>query len=260
MNCLKELFVKFLVVCFFSLSVMQVYADVNKKQTSNLPSPAALFEKHIQAVGGKKTIQSNNSKTFKGTMNIAAMGVSGELHVVASAPNRIVTNVRIAQLNMVTSEGFNGTLAWKIDPMAGNKILEGGALAAVKDKSDFYADNLNLGKNTAKQETIDLVEVDGEKQYKVLLVNKNGSESFLYFSKETGLLKGTESMESTAYGILPTVLRIKSYAEVEGMKVANHLVVTQGGVETVIKFESVSFAPVAENAFDLPKEIQSLVK
>lgn len=260
MSYIKKILWSAAVLFFAGCAVAKVYADGVKTSKTKLPTAEVLFEKHLEAIGGKTLIASKSSKTLKGSLTIASMGVSGELNVVASAPDKIVTNVKLVQLNTTSNEGYNGTTAWKLDPMAGNKILEGNDLEAVKKKSDFYADSLNLGKNLAKQETVDLVKIDGEEQYKVLRVNKNGEENFLYFSKATGLLIGKESIESTAYGKLPTVLKIKAYNQYEGLKIANHLVVMQGGVETVIKFDSVSFNDVPESAFAIPKEIQPLLK
>lgn len=241
--------------------VADVYADPNNNKTGeDLPTPAALYAKHVQAMGGKQRIQAKTSRTLKGSLDIAAMGVSGELEVVTSAPDKMLTQVKIPKFNSTTREGYNGNVAWKVDPMAGNKVLSGDELDAIKRQADFYADTLNLGKGSSRQETLGLLDVDGDAQYKVMLVNNKGDESFLYFSKETGLLSGKESMEATAYGKLPTRVKIKNYADYEGLKAATHLIVLQGGVETVVKFDSISFASVAENTFDTPKEIQALIK
>jgi hypothetical protein len=248
-----------ILVFFFNLfTINKSYSGTPQTADAVLPTPNAIFEKHIEAVGGRTVIQSKQSKTLKGTLHIAAMNLTGELNVMAAAPDKIITNVKIPQFNMTSIEGYDGNTGWKMDPTAGNKILTGEELAAIAKKADFYADNLNMGKDSTTTKTLELLDVDGEEQYKVLLVNKQGEEIFLYFSKKTGLLRGKESIESTAYGKLPTKLKINHYTEHEGMKIVTDLSSTQGGVETIIKFNSISFNKIPDSTFATPKEILQL--
>ena len=49
-------------------------------------------------------------------------------------------------------------------------------------------------------ETVQTVTFEDGEQFKVLLVDADGEESYLYFSKETGLLSGIDRMELGTMG------------------------------------------------------------
>ncbi len=126
-------------------------------------------------------------------------------------------------------------------------------------RADFYNSDLNLGKDAVKQETVQTVTFEDGEQFKVLLVDADGEENYLYFSKETGLLSGIDRMELGTMGKAPTQIRISNYIEFDGVKTAHRIASTQNGVETIIEIDSVSYNALAENAFELPSEIQTKV-
>ena len=52
---------------------------------------------------------------------------------------------------------------------------------------------------------------------------------------------------------------MSNYVEFDGVKTAHRITSTQNGVETIIEIDSVSYNALAENAFELPSEIQTKV-
>ena len=69
-----------------------------------------------------------------------------------------------------------------------------------------------------------------------------------------------DRMEFGAMGKVPTQIRLSSYVELDGLKTVRRISSSQNGVETIIEINSVSYDDLAGNAFDLPSEIQALVK
>ncbi|MDN4504343.1 hypothetical protein QX776_18180 [Alteromonadaceae bacterium BrNp21-10] len=250
----------------FKISINRIFTlalavsiSANAYATSDaLPSAKALFTKHIEAVGGEEKLRENHARTVTGTFKIPAMGVNGTLVAVAAAPNKMSSVVDLGPMGK-SFEGYNGTRGWSINGMTGNQLLEGDALKALQARADFYAD-LHLAGDSVKQQTVEIATIDGEENYRVLLVSAEGNESFLFFSKTTGLLTGKESMEKTPYGVLPTTVKISDYSEFAGLKFAKKVVTSQGGFDSILQIDSVSFADIAENAFDMPAEIQALIK
>jgi len=159
----------------------------------------------------------------------------------------------------INRSGFNGSIAWSMDPESGNRILSGEALQAMDEKSNFYADNLQLGKDATKQKTVDVVTFNGVEQYRVFLLNKNGEESYLYFSQKTGLLSGVDRIELSAMGKVPTQIRFSNYVQLDGLKTVRRISISQNGVESTIVINSVSYDDLATNAFDLPSEIKAIL-
>lgn len=242
----------------FGFAVNLYGQSIEESSVDNLPLPSELLNKHIDAIGGEQSIKAQTTKTINGKMIIKIMGIEGNMNVVAEVPNKIKTTVELGQYGKSLS-GYDGKVGWSIDPMAGSRVLEGEALKQMIARADFYGNNIHIGKNSVKQETIQLLNLDNGDYYKVLLVDSEGEESFLYFSKETGLLSGIDMMELSATGKTPTQIRMSNYVETEGIKTAHKISSTQNGRETIIHIDSVSYAPLAENAFELPNEIQSKV-
>jgi hypothetical protein len=232
--------------------------SVEESAADNLPLPSDLFANHIEAVGGEESIRAHTMRTANGKLIINAYGINGELHMVAEAPNKLATNIELGQFGTSRS-GYNGTVGWSMDPMSGNKVLQGDALKGMIRSADFYSDNLHLGNDAVKMETVETVTFDDGEHFRVMLINADGDESYLYFSKETGLLSGTDTMTLGGGGMVPTQIRLGNYVEYEGVKTARRITSTQGGVETIIEIDSVSYDAIPENAFELPAEIQALV-
>lgn len=233
--------------------------SVDDSAANNLPLVSVLFAKHIEAIGGEKSLRAYTKRTITSKLFIKAFGIEGNLNIVAAAPNKMTTTVDLGKFG-VNRSGFNGSVGWSMDAMSGNKVLDGEALQAMIAKANFYGDNLQLGKGAIKQKTVDVVTFDGGEQFRVFLLNAKGEESYLYFSKETGLLSGMDRMEFGAMGKVPTQIRLSSYVELDGLKTVRRISSSQNGVETIIEINSVSYDDLAGNAFDLPSEIQALVK
>lgn len=242
----------------FGFAVNSYSQTIEESSADNLPLPSVLIEKYINAIGGEQAIKAHTVKTINGKMIIKVMGIEGNLKVVAQVPNKMKTTVELGQYGKSLS-GYDGKIGWSMDPMSGNRILEGEALKQMISRADFYGNNLHLSKDAVKMETVQSIPSDNGEQFKVLLVNSNGEEKYLYFSKETGLLSGIDMMELSSMGKVPTQIRLSNYVETDGVKTSRTIKSTQNGVETIIQIDSASYDPISENAFDLPTEIQSLV-
>ena len=248
----------FFLAATFGFTVNSYSQSVEVSAADNLPLPSVLFANHIEAVGGEESIRAHTMRTANGSLIINAYGIIGELNMVAAAPNKLVTNIELGQFGTSRS-GYNGTVGWTMDPMSGNRVLQGEALKGMIKSADFYSDNLHLGVDAVNIETVETVIFNDGEHYRVLLINADGDESYLYFSKETGLLSGSDTMTLGASGMVPTQIRLENYVEYEGVKSARKISSTQGGVETIIEIDSVSYDAIPENAFELPAEIQAFV-
>lgn len=259
MNTIKQyLAVTLFLAASFGLAVNSYSQSVEESGADNLPLPSTLIANHIEAMGGEENIRAHTSQTMEGTLLIKAMGIEGDLHIIASAPNKLKNTINLGQYG-VSRSGYNGTVAWSMDPMSGNRILEGEALQQMLDRADYYGNDLDLGKDAVKQQTIETVSFGESEHFKVLLVDANGEESYLYFSEETGLLSRMDRMELGMMGKVPTEIRLTNYVESDGVKTARTITSTQNGSATIIEIDSLSYDPLPENAFELPAEIQAMV-
>ncbi len=178
------------------------------------PAPTAeqVWDKYVQAVGGKEAIAKLKNRVAKGsyTMN---NGTVMELEITNEGSN--VRSLLKGQAGE-TNGAFNGTTGWVIDPrgqreMNRNDINNAKALlenlAAVK-LSEPYP-KFTLGGRRAKIGDRDAFVMRGTRDSKALT---------LFFDAETGLLLRKLEVSPTVLGGIPEQTDYEDYRDVDGVK------------------------------------------
>jgi hypothetical protein len=225
-----------------------------------LPSPTDIFDRYVSELGGKDAIRAISSVQQRGTLEMAAMGLSADVILASAAPNKMTMTMSIPGLGEI-QQGFNGEVAWENNPMAGPRIAEGEELAARKASANFY-ESFGLYDLDAYT-SVKVVEQTmwaGEEAYKVEMVRKVGPTSNVYFSKATGLFIGSQSTVVSPMGNLEVVAVASDYKSFGKVKLPTKLTQSQAGQDVVITFNDVQFDVVKDDAFALPPAIQALVK
>src|SRR4051794_35919049 len=99
-----------------------------KPASEALPTVDQIFDKYVQALGGKAAIEKNKNQMAKGTLEVEAQGISAPIEIYAAAPNKSLFIATIPGFGVV-QEGYNGTVAWAQDPMSGIREKTGAELA-----------------------------------------------------------------------------------------------------------------------------------
>lgn len=257
---MKRIHIYLALILFLAASIGFINSSFGQSSdesaADNLPLPSSLIDEHVEAMGGEAAIRAHDERTVSGTLKIQAYGIDGDINIASAAPNKLKTTVGLGQFGNSLS-GYNGSVGWSMDPMSGNRVLQGDALQGMIDNADFYGNNLHLGKNAVMMKTIEKVTFNDTEHFRVVMVDADGNEQYLYFSEETGLLSGVDTMAMSATGITPTQIRMEKYKEFGGVQVAMKIISSQNGVDTVIEFDTVSYDDLTDNTFDLPEEIQN---
>jgi hypothetical protein len=203
-----------------------------------LPSADAILQKYRDAIGGEAAIRKHTSRRFKGTFEIPAQGMKGDLTVTAMAPNLMVVVVSLPGLGELR-RGFDGKVAWSVDPAIGPRLLEGREADEFKHSADFYDDLHEPSKFKS--------------------ITDSGFEYTEYFSAETGLIVGGKLKASSQMGEVPVTTVSGEYKAFDGVLVPTVTRQKMMGLEQVVTVTSVSFDPVDPAEFALPPAIQSLV-
>jgi hypothetical protein len=216
-----------------------------------------ILDKYVEAIGGKEAVRKVNSRVLRGTLENTNFGLNTPWTQQTKAPNKQVSHVEIPGLGAIR-DGFDGTVAWSQNPMAGNRVKEGDEGAKAKRDAAFYRD---LDLKTAipglalKGET----KVGTEEAY--VLEGKPTPTSLerLYFSKKSGLMLGQDSELTTADGAVSTKISLDDWRPVEGIKIAHslRLKVTAAGqpeMEFTIKLTEVKLnVPLEDSLFQKPQ-------
>jgi carboxyl-terminal processing protease len=223
-----------------------------------LPPARDLVTKYIEAIGGEAAWRSVTSMHARGRMSLPAQNLQGTFEILSARPNLALLRIDLAGLGKL-STGFDGTVAWTIDPMTGPSLATGDQLAEMKNDAQF--DNpLHPPDIVASMTTTERTEFDGRSAYKVAVTYVSGHTRDEFFDVETGLLLGMEGRTHTDMGSLPVRNVLRDYRQFGPIKQPAVMVQSSMGIEQHFNVESIEVNTLAADAFALPAVIKAIVK
>jgi hypothetical protein len=226
-------------------------------QQAALPEAGQLIARYVEAIGGRDAVLSRTNSRTTGTFEMPSVGLRGELEVLSARPNRLMTRVTIPGLGVVRS-GFDGTVAWDMNPMVGSRVLAGAELDAMKDQAHYLAAVRDASLLRSRQ-TVERTEIGGQPCYRVELVWNTGRESSDCYHVESGLLVATTMKQESPMGSVEVTTVVSDYKDFGGIKTPTRMEQEMMGQKQVMTITSVEYDVVGEDAFALPAEIRALV-
>ena len=227
------------------------------KPGASLPAPRQIVDKYIAAIGGRDAVLKRSSTSMRGTFEMPAAGLRGEVLGQMAKPNKMVMSITFPGIGEMRS-GFDGTTAWSIDPTSGPRVLDGAELAQARIQADFLA-ALHDEKSFTSMETIELADFEGRKAYTLRLVRAGTDTTYEYFDAESGLLIGTRATRDTQMGPMTATSVMTNYKDFGGLQMPTTTTVKTMGQEIVMSVTSIEWDTVPPDAFELPPEIKVLV-
>ncbi|MCG3160708.1 MAG: hypothetical protein JMDDDDMK_01777 [Acidobacteria bacterium] len=216
-----------------------------------LPTVDEVLDKFVKALGGREAVEKITSRSVKGSFEIEAMNMTGTLEMAAKAPNKSATKVDIPGFGVVNNV-FDGAKAWATDPMQGLRELSGGELAAMKRRSDFYAE-INYKKIYPKMEMKGKEKVGSYETYVIEATPAEGGPEKLYFDVNTGLLVRQDMEVEGPQGKMATESYMDDYKVVDGVKVAHTMKQVNPMFAMTMKFTEVKTnVPIDDAKFNKP--------
>ena len=239
-----------------ALVPLMAAASVATAQTP-LPPAATLVAKYSAAMGGPAYMGAKAIMT-KGSMSMPAAGINATFEMTQLAPNQMAMTTDIAGMGKIEA-GFDGTTAWSMDPMQGARVLTGKELDQLKDEADRRG-ALRSPEMFLKIETVADTTMNSEACYLVKLNWKSGRESFDCYSKTTGLLVASKSVQTTAMGDMPVVSYFNEYKKFGDVMVATKTTQEAMGQQQVLTINSVVLGDGAGVKIAPPAAVQALAK
>ncbi len=232
-----------------------------KAEAASVPEAKEVIARYVKAIGGESALRSHTSRMMKGQMTFPdGMGgeMSADLAIYSAAPNKMLFEFSMEGYGEM-KQGYDGEVAWVIDPMMGTNILDGAELEQMRDQADFYPE-LNYDKRYKSMETIDEREFDGVKCYALKMVDNSDSESTHFFETESGLLRGMSQTQEGPMGPMDMTNINKEYKEFGGVKMPVRTEIEMMGATRVLTFTTIELDNVPAEKFELPAEIKALVE
>jgi hypothetical protein len=222
------------------------------------PSARSILDRHVEAIGGREALQRHRSTHVQGTLSMPSAGITGSLDLYAARPNKSLLRVSLGGVGEVT-EAFDGTNGWSVSPLTGPMLLEGRQLEEKRFDADYEAE-LRRDSRYVSMTTVARVEFDGRECYKLRLVRKMGGEDFEFYDVGTGLKAGGIATRETPMGAVTATTIEADYRRFGGLLHPTTVRSRMSGMEQVITITSIEYDTVQPSVFDMPPDIQALLK
>jgi outer membrane lipoprotein-sorting protein len=233
-------------------------AGARLRAADELPKAETILDKFVEVTGGKAAYEKTHSIVITGSMELAAMGIKGTMVITKAEPDRSLAEIDISGIGSV-KQGYDGKVAWEINPMQGARIKDGDEKAEAKHEAYFHEENWR--DQYKKVETVGAETVEGKDCYKLLLTPNEGNPETSYYDKKSGFLVKTSKTVSTPNGDIEASTVFSDYRKEGDLTVVHKIQQSAGGQDIAITFESYKYnADLAKDKFDLPDDIKALVK
>lgn len=224
---------------------------------SELPAARDLVDRHIEAIGGIAAVEAQTEFTMTGTFGTPAAGLTGQMTMVSRAPAESVVKIELPGIGLIHT-GYTNGKAWSVDPFMGPRLLEGKELATQADANEPGA-ILRSDEFVASMSTTGLAEYNDQSCYKVEIEWRSGRESTDCYAVESGLLIATESTEESAMGVMQISTIMGGYETFDGVRLPTVSRILTMGQEQRLEIDSIEFGAPADEYFELPPAIQTLM-
>jgi hypothetical protein len=216
-----------------------------------------VIDAYVEKVGGKDAIMAVKSITTVATVEIPMVGLTGTVELHVAQPGKMASVLSLPGMGRFES-GYDGTHAWSSDPLNGPRLTPEEEMSGVRRQSDpnIAAKHREIYRTIEYQGEQDF---EGQKAHKIRLVRSTGEESTEYYSVDTGLQIGMESVETTPAGDMKVFSVLSDYKQFGALKMPTRVVQTMGPQRMVTTIESVTMNKVDESKFNLPESIKALI-
>ena len=222
-----------------------------------LPAGAVLVAKYAAAIGGPALIKAPQITT-KGGLLMSAAGINATFEMLQLAPNRMQMVTTIPGVGAI-QVGYDGAIAWSMDPMQGPRLLAGKEMDEIREEADPRAAARSPDLFSSVQTVADTT-MGGERCYLVKLTWKSGRETFDCYSPATGLMVGSSSVQQTPMGAIPVSTVYSDYKKFGDFMVPTKTTQSMMGQQQVMTISSVEVGTGAGVTIVAPPEVKALVK
>ena len=223
----------------------------------NLPSGKDVYDRYIEATGGRERFSSLQTNVMTGNMEMSGMKAPISIH--RQRPGKIAVFIEIEGFGNV-SQGTNGEIAWDVSPMKGARLLEGKEKDEMIKRADFD-EAINPEKYYKSMECTAKEEYEHGECYVVEFTSMDDNVEKRFFDTASYLMVMVETKKDTPLGKMKVVSKLTDYRDVDGIKTPFRNELSVMGQTQVIQFEDVQYdAELEATAFDPPEEIVKLME
>lgn len=227
-----------------------------KQQKQNLPSAESIFERYVEAIGGREKLMALRNRVHEGLLSESSSGAQKWLTMTYVAPNKL--RIEIEEPGGTTYDiVYDGEIAWLDAGEKGQDLLLGPMLIDLSNDADFYGE-ANYKERYLHVETEVQQQFKGRDAYYVKYRTRLGSKpGYSIFDVESGLLLGTRTFQAKGEDVQEVQTYIAGYKEYEGVLLPTEIVQTdENGDRTTFVFRRTRVNVPDPATFERPEAIE----
>lgn len=233
----------------FVFSFLGVFLFILAASTVSAQSVEDIVQKLIENQGGKKTLESLQDTTMSGTIELAQMGLNGNITVYKKEPDKRRVDVEV--MGMLITQAYDGSMAWWVNPQTGaTEEMPEFQAAGMRRESMPSVSILNPKKYGLSHALKGKEQIDGKDHFVLEQSYSDGFKVTLYVDSNTYLTTKTKGTQSTPDGEVEFEQLISDYKKVNGMMIPHTITTYQNGTEYMkITITEIKFNTGLEDSF-----------
>jgi len=207
--------------------------DPTSKKVSADVTPEIVFDKFINAIGGKEKVR--GIKDVKQVLNGTVQGINLSIEIYQKYPNKLFQKLDAGVMQQETK--FDGLKGYS-SGMGQQVNIDGDELELMKSQAslnlELYYKEYNLVPEVTGIETI-----DGKDYYRVKFPLPNNKSFTRYYEISTGLLSRLVSTIDTPQGSFTQTTVYDDYREIAGVKMPYKLIQGMAGQNITLEVKSI---------------------
>ncbi len=218
--------------------------------SGSLPTVDQIFDKYVQAVGGKAAVEKLKTQVLKGSMvtyNAMTKPVPLSFEIYEALNKRAaIINTPIG----IFAQGYNGIVSWINNPRE-KREMTAEELSQFKQGTELYK-IIKLKESYSQKKVIGREKI-GDREANIVEVTwADGKTEKLFFDVQTGLLIAKRVDSETAFGTIFEETDFEDYREVEGIKIPFTVRLSKLDSSLVRKFTEIKLnVPIDETKFNM---------
>jgi hypothetical protein len=256
---LRALLRKFIPVAKFAVLISlsaSVLCSQETSKTQKLPTVQQVMDHYVAAIGGHDAIFKHKSMTVRGKFEVSEKGPSLDRDAYYK-DGKMLFEIVLPNGSRY-QEGYDGTVAWQLDPQSGGAISEGNEVKAKQRDADMHYPGRILD-YFSSMEVADVTDFEGHTCYHLKGTNKWGIVNEHFYDTSTGLLIGYRFNSKWRGGPGDENEVFSDYKDFGGwLRPTRETHKSAEGVQ-VQTTTSVTFDDVSDSVFALPDAIKALL-
>ena len=224
-------------------------------------TPEELLARAVQAIGGRKQLNTLTSFQLHGVMRLPDDRPVIEIELATSQGGKvlgIMTYIGIGQSRF----GSDGTTAWEQNLGANNEIswsiLDAASLSQKVQQMNWLEWFTMLPLQLEYMEVIGSEEFDGEECWKIQIQGGDGKGQLAFFSKQTYRPRGRRTIERTNDGDATIDVYFRDWERVGDLLLFHTVIYSREDITITMKLDRIVLNKANDILFVLPQQIIEL--